>query len=216
MTCAASSAGSRAGSPRAMPHSVATPSTRTWRRAAASRVAFACIVVVVHEAEIELGPRPRAAASRAGRKRRRRCAASAPAGERTGSAVCTPAAIALMISTMIPRILRLHQVLVRRAAIAKVIAELDRRRHGIADFGQHGDRLGADIHRARFVIALPGQHLLAHVPLDRDAVVGKCPGDRLDLADEMLRSMPAAGRLDPRAPCCCRSARSASAARSGI
>jgi hypothetical protein len=35
--CAASSAGKRSGSPRAMPHSVATPSTRTWLRAAARR-----------------------------------------------------------------------------------------------------------------------------------------------------------------------------------
>ena len=38
--CAASSAGKRSGSPRAMPHSVATPSTRTWRRAAARRAAL--------------------------------------------------------------------------------------------------------------------------------------------------------------------------------
>ena len=38
--CAASKAGKRAGSPRAMPHSVATPSTRAWRRAAASRAAL--------------------------------------------------------------------------------------------------------------------------------------------------------------------------------
>ena len=36
-TCEASSEGSRAGSPRAMPHSVATPATLAWRRAAASR-----------------------------------------------------------------------------------------------------------------------------------------------------------------------------------
>jgi hypothetical protein len=38
--CAASSAGKRSGSPRAIPHSVATPSTRTWRRAAARRAAL--------------------------------------------------------------------------------------------------------------------------------------------------------------------------------
>ena len=37
--CAASSEGSRVGSPRAMPHSVAMPSTRAWRRAAARRAA---------------------------------------------------------------------------------------------------------------------------------------------------------------------------------
>jgi mRNA interferase MazF len=38
--CAVSSAGKRSGSPRAMPHSVATPSTRAWRRAAARRAAL--------------------------------------------------------------------------------------------------------------------------------------------------------------------------------
>jgi hypothetical protein len=38
-TCAANNDGSRAGSPRAMPHSVATPSTRACRRAAAIRAA---------------------------------------------------------------------------------------------------------------------------------------------------------------------------------
>jgi len=38
-TCAASSDASRAGSPRAMPHSVAIPPTLVWRRAAASRAA---------------------------------------------------------------------------------------------------------------------------------------------------------------------------------
>ena len=41
-TCAARSEGSRAGSPRAIPHSVAMPPTQPWRRAAASRAASPC------------------------------------------------------------------------------------------------------------------------------------------------------------------------------
>ena len=54
VTCAASSAGSRAGSPRAMPHSVAMPSTRDVPPRGRQAGRIACGVVVMDEAEIEL------------------------------------------------------------------------------------------------------------------------------------------------------------------
>jgi hypothetical protein len=51
----------------------------------------------------------------------------------------------------------------------------------------HVDGLGAEIDWALVVVALPGQHLLAHIPLQRDAVVGHGAGNSAHLADEMLR-----------------------------
>ncbi len=84
-------------------------------------------------------------------------------------------------------ILGLHHVLVRGAAVAEVIAEIDAIRHRVADPSQHVDGLGAEVGRTFVVVAFPGQHLLAHVPLDRDPVVGNRLRDSLHLADEMLR-----------------------------
>ncbi len=84
-------------------------------------------------------------------------------------------------------ILRLHHVLVGRTAVAQVIAELDLARHRVADLAEHVDGLLAEIDRARLVIALPGQHFLADVPLHGDAVVRQRRGDGMDLADESLR-----------------------------
>ena len=84
-------------------------------------------------------------------------------------------------------VLGLHQMLVGRAAVAQVVAELDAGRHRVADGGEHVDGLGAEVDRALVVVALPGQHFLAHVPLQSDAVVGHGAGDPAHLADEMLR-----------------------------
>src|ERR1700730_15375381 len=69
-------------------------------------------------------------------------------------------------------VLGLDAMLVRRAAIAEVVAEFDRTRYGVADPGQDLDRLGSKIDRTGFVITLPGQHLLADVPLQCDASFG--------------------------------------------
>jgi hypothetical protein len=84
-------------------------------------------------------------------------------------------------------ILRLHHVLVGRAAVTQVVAKLDRGRHGIADLREHVDGFDPDVDRARLVVALPRQHFLAHVPLQRDAVVRERLRDLRDLAGEMLR-----------------------------
>ena len=83
-------------------------------------------------------------------------------------------------------VLRQHHVFVGRAAVAKMIAELDGGRHAVADFGEHVERLGAEIDRAFVVVVLPGQHLLADVPLDRDAVVRQRFRDLRDFSQEML------------------------------
>ena len=72
-----------------------------------------------------------------------------------------------------PGVLRLDNVLVGRAAIAQVVAKLDRRRDAITDRDQFGDRLLPEIDRPRLIIALPRDDFLAHVPLQRDAVMGK-------------------------------------------
>src|SRR5947207_10801328 len=65
-----------------------------------------------------------------------------------------------------PHVLWLDEMLIGRAAIAEVIAELHCTWHRIADAGQDIERLGAEIDRARLVIAFPGQYLLADIPLD--------------------------------------------------
>src|ERR1700730_11116693 len=61
-------------------------------------------------------------------------------------------------------VLGLDAMLVRRAAIAEVVAQFDRARYGVADPGQDLDRLGSKIDPTVFVITHPGQHLLADVP----------------------------------------------------
>src|SRR6185312_14485350 len=86
-----------------------------------------------------------------------------------------------------PGVLRLYHVLVGRAAVAQVITELDGRRNAVTDRDQLGDRLLPEIDRPRLVIALPGNDLLAHVPLQRDAVVGQGPRDRLNLGEHVRR-----------------------------
>ena len=86
-----------------------------------------------------------------------------------------------------PGVLRLDNVLVGRAAVAQVVAELDRRRDTITDRDQFGDRLLPEIDRPRLVVALPGNDLLAHVPLQRDAVVRQSLSDRRDLAEHVRR-----------------------------
>ena len=84
--CAASSAGNRAGSPRAMPHSVPTPSTRdvTARRGKAGGVALR------HRCDGRGRDKARSPCRASGpssaRNRRRRCGPSSPACGRTGSA----------------------------------------------------------------------------------------------------------------------------------
>jgi hypothetical protein len=82
-------------------------------------------------------------------------------------------------------VLRLDAMLIGRAAVAKVVAELDRGGHRVADLGQYADCLVAEIDRPRFVIAFPGQNFLAHVPLHGEAIIGYCRGDPFNLADEM-------------------------------
>ena len=113
------------------------------------------------------------------------------------------AAVALVISTMIA-VLGLHHVLVGGAAVAQVITEFDRRRHGVADLAEHIDGFSAEIDRAGVVIVFPGQHLLADIPLDRDPIVRQRRSDLRDLAGERLRSVPAADWAGQTAPCCCR------------
>jgi hypothetical protein len=78
----------------------------------------------------------------------------------------TPAETALTISTMIPAFFG-WIVLVGRAAVAQMVAELDRGRHAATDRDQLGDRLLPEIDRPRLVIALLGDDLLAHVPVQR-------------------------------------------------
>ena len=46
-----------------------------------------------------------------------------------------------------------------------MIAEFDRGGHGVADLREYVDGLGAEIERTRLVVAFPGQHFLAYVPL---------------------------------------------------
>src|SRR5436305_433908 len=65
-----------------------------------------------------------------------------------------------------PHVLWLDEMLIGRAAIAEVIAELHCTWHRVADAGQYIERLRAEIDRPRLVIAFPGQYLLAHTPLD--------------------------------------------------
>src|ERR1700692_2780318 len=187
---AASSAGSRAGSPRAMPHSVPMPSTRTWRGAAAGRALSAsgalwgmragtrgvlaplCAapwgagvaaprgeprlvalgVVVVDEAEIERG-------AGAQLQLLERCEIGV-----VGAAL-RHRQVEEIDGSLHPRhdavddldhdagVLRLHHVLVGRAAVAQVIAELDLARHRVADLAEHVDGLFAEIDWARLVIA---------------------------------------------------------------
>src|SRR5439155_9010406 len=66
-------------------------------------------------------------------------------------------------------VFRLDAMLVQRAAVAEMVAELDRSWHRLADPRQDADRLGAEIDRARLVITLPGEHFLAHAPLHTEA-----------------------------------------------
>ena len=80
----------------------------------------------------------------------------------------------------------LNAVLVGRAAVAEMVAELDRSGHRVADLGQDRERLAAEIDGSLLVIAFPGQHFLAHIPLHGEPVIGHCFGDLLDLADQML------------------------------
>src|SRR5260370_7531209 len=74
-------------------------------------------------------------------------------------------------------------MIVSRAAVAQVVAELDRRRHAVTDRDQLSDRFLPEIDRPRLVIALPCNYLLALVPFQRDAVVVQVRRDRRDLAD---------------------------------
>jgi hypothetical protein len=67
-----------------------------------------------------------------------------------------------------------------------VVAELDAGGDAFADFRQDGEGLGAGVYRAGLVIALPGQHLLTDIPLQREAVVGDHGGDGCDLAEQMV------------------------------
>jgi hypothetical protein len=71
-----------------------------------------------------------------------------------------------------PGVLWLDHVIVRRAAVAQVVAELDRRRYAVTDRYQLSDGFLPEIDRPRLVLALPGNDLLAHVPLQGDTVVG--------------------------------------------
>ena len=100
--CAAEQRGKISGSPRAIPHSVAMPSTRTWHRGGCKASGITCHVVAVHQAEIEFGFRAQLQPIERRIRRHRRCAASAPAGGRTASGRRTPSRTALTISTMIP------------------------------------------------------------------------------------------------------------------
>jgi len=82
-------------------------------------------------------------------------------------------------------ILGLDQMLVGGAAVAEVVAEFDAAGDALADFRQDGEGLGAGVDRAGLVIALPGQHLLTDIPLQREAIVGDHGGDSCDLAEQM-------------------------------
>ena len=67
---------------------------------------------------------------------------------------------------------RHHHVLVVRRAVAEVVAELRRLRHGVAEAGQHAGDVLPVARRAVREIPLPRQHLLADVPLDRQVARG--------------------------------------------
>ena len=81
---------------------------------------------------------------------------------------------------------RLHHVLVGRAAVAQVITELDGSRHRVANLGEYIKSLGMEVDRAFFVAALPSQHLLTNVPLDRELLVRNCRSDFGHLIGEVL------------------------------
>src|SRR5262249_21139398 len=53
----------------------------------------------------------------------------------------------------------------------------------VANLGEYIKGLGAEVDRTPFVVAFPGQHLLAHVPLDREPLVRDRRCDLGDLAD---------------------------------
>ena len=166
-----------------MPHSVPMPSTpATPRGREPRRVAGG--VVVMDQAEIKLGARPKLQVF----QRREIGVVGARLHHRHVEELDRPLdARGDGVGDLDhdAHVLRQHHVLVGRAAVAQVIAELDAGRHRVADLHQHVDRLGAEIDRPRLVIAFPGQHLLADVPLHGDAVVRQRLGDLAHLADEM-------------------------------
>ena len=85
-----------------------------------------------------------------------------------------------------PQILRLNEVLVLRAAVAEVVAEVDVGRHHVADVAQRiEDALPMVFLDA--VIALPHQHLDADIPLVSDLVVRQGLGDSPELVAQMRR-----------------------------
>ena len=94
-------------------------------------------------------------------------------------------------------------MLVGRAAVAQVITELDGSRHRVANLGEYIKSLGMEVDRAFFVTALPSQHLLTNVPLDREPLVRNRRSDFGDLIGEVLGER-GQDRAGPTAPCCCR------------
>ena len=155
------------------------PGSREARRIAGG-------IVMVDEAEIELGLGPQLQLG----ERREIGVVRAPLGHRHMKELDRPRDAGddgIGHLHHHARVFRLDQVLVGRAAVAQVVAKLDAHGHRVAHGREHIDGLGAEVDGPLFVIALPGQHLLAHVPLQRDAVMGHGAGDLLHLADEMLR-----------------------------
>jgi hypothetical protein len=101
LACAASSAGSRAGSPRAMPHSVPMPSTRGVAASGGKPRRVAACIVVMHKAEIKLGLRAKLQVL----QRRKVSVIGARLDHRHVEELdrpFDPATMALVISTMMP------------------------------------------------------------------------------------------------------------------